>query len=160
MAEPVIPLKIDLLRGSEVSSFRIVLGIIFFVVAAGWVSYKVLNNQPLVLFDAALFILFTLNGAFQIVEGAGISLSALVGQAYIIIDKEAVRVKPGVKSSEERIEWNAVKRLCIDGEMPELWHRDADKSSRIDLSKLSPEMRAVTRQTLKAIAREKNIALN
>lgn len=159
MTRPQTPLKIDLLRGSEISRFRIALGLLFFFVAAGWISYKVVSGQLLVLFDAALFIIFILNAAFQLVEGAGLSAAALLGKAYIIIDENRILVKPGIKAAEQQIIWNDVTRICLDNEMPEFWHAQHTNSYRLDLSKLSSEMRSTTRRTLKALAKEKNIPL-
>lgn len=159
MPQSFTPLKIDLLRGSEISNFRLALAVIFFTVAVGWIAYKTMNQQPLVLFDAAIFIVFILNAAFQAIEGSGLSLSALVGKAYIIIDDEKLLLKPSVKDAEQRIVWDDVERLHLSGEMPGLEIRGKSKSSRLDLSKLSAGMKSKTRETLRSIAKSKNIPI-
>jgi hypothetical protein len=160
MTQSVTPLKIDLLRGSEVSNFRLALAVLFFTVAVGWIAYKVLNQQPLALFDAALFIVFILNAAFQAIEGSGLSLAALVGKAYIIINEKELLLKPSVKDAERRIRWDDVKRLHLSGEMPGLEIRGKPESSRLDLSKLSAGMKSRTRETLRSIAQSKHIPID
>lgn len=157
MAKSVTPLKIDLLRGSEVSGFRLVLAALFFTIAAGWIAYKVLNQQPLVLFDAALFVIFILNAAFQAIEGSGLSAAALVGKAYIIIDDEKLLLKPSVKDAEHRISWDEIQEVNLSGEKPEFIIRAQPKSYRMDLSKLSAGMKSKTRETVRSIAENKNI---
>lgn len=157
MSQPQIPLKIDLLRGSEISRFRIALGVLFFGVAAGWMGYKLLTGTPLVLFDAALFIVFILNSAFQLLEGSGISAAALVGKAYIIIDQTSVRVKPSVKTAERVFLWADIKCLDFDGAQPEFHLRSGEERYQLNLSLLSSPMKAEVRRTLKALARKYNI---
>ncbi|MFW6347096.1 MAG: hypothetical protein ACOC2C_00625 [Cyclonatronaceae bacterium] len=164
MSEPLLPLKIDLLRGSEKSGFRMALGVLFFIIAAGWILYKVLLNEPLHFFDAALFLVFILNAAFQLAEGSGLSLAALFGTAFIIIDKEAIVVKPSVRTKEQRISWEAITQIDLSGENPRLRLDESDEGAsaqeyRLDLSMIAPGVKTRVRETISALARQKNIVL-
>ena len=165
MPEPLLPLKIDLLRGSEKSGFRIALGALFFVIAAGWILYKVLLNEPLHFFDAALFLVFILNAAFQLAEGSGLSLAAVVGTAFIIIDKEAILVKPSVRAKKQHLSWDAITQIDLSGDNPMLWlaesgGRESAQQYRLDLSMVAPEIKTRVRQTISALARQKNIPMS
>ena len=54
---------------------RIILGIIFLVLAIGWLTNKVIDNQSISLFDWGYSGIFALNGLIHVIEGLGFSIT-------------------------------------------------------------------------------------
>ena len=57
------------------SVFRVILGLIFFIISIGWIADKIGDNQMISLFDWAFTGIFALNGLVHIIQGLGLSFT-------------------------------------------------------------------------------------
>ena len=98
-------LKRNLLKVSEKSRFRIVLGIGFLILAVAWVIGRTVENKEVRLMDWIYSVLFVIYGIVYTIEGFGIAFPGLFGKAFVAIDETAISLKTAVFGEARNVFW-------------------------------------------------------
>ncbi len=149
-------LRINLLRITEKSRLRIVLGIGFLVIAIFWIFLNAYENHEIRPFVWVYFVFFIFSGAIHTYEGFGYSVSKLFGKAFIQIDSDTIRIKTGVLDKEQFIFWNEIVSVKYKAAVFEMWR--SDKTSVIfKLSGLEYSLIQQIKEVIGRISAEKGI---
>ena len=150
-------LERDLLKKDEKSLFRIILGILLFVISIVWV---LIHKEVIRPFDWLYSGSFALGGIIHIVEGLGLfSFDRIFGKAYILINSELILLKPSVFNKEQSVYWNNIKSIDYKPNKLKIETID-DTNVIINLSLVSFLLKQEIRRTIDCIAKEKNIKSN
>ncbi len=112
-------LNLNLLHSPVKSSTRRILGFIYTILGILWLTVRILGKDPeekgfsFLWFDILYFIVLLISGAAFILEGSGISIGGMFGEAYIRIDQKRIAVKKGVFSKEWSITWDDVEKIEV-----------------------------------------------
>ncbi len=149
-------LKKDLLKKEKKSIFRIILGILFFVISILWITDRIIDNLTIRPFDWLYTGIFALNGVVHTIEGFGFSIARLFGKAFIMIDNERISIKRGITEKEQKIYWKSIK--TIDYKLNKFRVQNMDNTSMtLDLSKFDYSLKNEIRGIIDCIAKDKNI---
>jgi hypothetical protein len=149
-------LKIDLLKKPKKSLFRIILGILIFLLAIGWIIIRVIKNRSVTPFDWIYSGIFSLNGVFYAIEGLGYSFERFFGKAYILINLECISLKITVYEKEQYINWDEIK--SIDYKLNRFEIKKKDNTNMVlNLSRLDYISINEIKKIINDIAKEKNI---
>ncbi len=149
-------LKRDLLKKEKKSIFRIVLGVLFFVVSGVWIADKILDNQIIRPFDWCYSGIFALNGIVYSIAGLGFSIAKLFGKAFILIDNDRISIKPRIIDKEQNIYWKDIK--AIDYKHNIFRVRNVDNTSMtLDLSKFDYSLKNEIKEIIDCLAKDKNL---
>ena len=151
-------LKLDLLKASKKSILRIVLGILFFLVACGGIITKIIGEgiKP---FDVFFFGIFALCGIIHFIEGLGFSFESLFGKAYILVNDEFISLKASIFDKKQLINWNEIQ--SIDYKLNKFIIQKTDNTTPIiDLSKFEYIINMEIKNVIISIAKEKKIQSN
>ena len=151
--------KKDLLRKSDKSIFRLILGISMCVISLFWIIARLEENEGIRPFDWVYSGFFTLSGVTHILTGLGISIESFFGKAFVHIDNETIDIKLGVFEKEFKIDWQDIK--SIDYKSGDYTFQKLDNSSIFfPISKLDYSSILDIRNTLLKFAESKNIRYN
>ena len=104
-------LRRNLLKISEPSRFRIILGIGSIIFSGLWIIVRAYEDSHISLSDWIYSALFLLYGTIYTIEGFGVAFLSLFGKSYIAIDQEAIRIKNGVFEKEQNIPWSDIQSI-------------------------------------------------
>jgi len=152
-------LKRDLLIISKKSVYRIILGIGFFISAAGWVFSKHIDNEVVEIFDWLFFGAMALNGILHLVEGFGYSFSKLFGKAFISIDNDEIRIKNGIFDKEQGILWKDIKSINYKPNIFQIRKKD-ETFVALKLQDLDYSFIREIKESIRVIAHEKNVPIS
>ena len=148
--------KKDLLKKERKSVFRVILGILFFVISIIWIAVRINDNQIIRPFDWLYTGIFALNGIVHTIEGFGFSIASLFGKAFVLIDSERISIKPGIIDKEQNVYWKDVK--TIDYKLNKFRFENIDNTNKtLDLSKLDYELKNKIKENIAGIAKDKNV---
>lgn len=151
--------KKDLLKKSDKSIYRLILGIIFCVSSILWIIARLADNELIGLFDWFYVGFFTLMGLTYILAGLGISIERYFGKAFVHIDNEMIYIKLGVFEKECKIDWQDVK--SIEYKLGDFTVQQLDNSSVFfPISKLNYSNVIGIRNTMSKLAESKDIRFN
>ena len=149
-------LKKDLLKKDGKSTFKIILGILFFVISIVWITERIMDNLIIRPFDWLYTGIFALNGVVHTIEGFGFSIASLFGKAFVLIDNKHISIKPGIINKEQSIYWDSIK--SIDYKLNKYHIQNTDSTSMtVDLTKFDYALKNEIKETIYCIAKEKNI---
>ena len=152
-------LKLNLLKERGKSLFRVVLGIIFFLIVIGWIIIIIIRKEEIKPFEYLLYGLFALNGIVQFVEGLGYPFESLFGKAYIWINDEFISLKSSVFAKKQFVNWDDIQ--IIDYKLNKfIIEKTDDTILIIDLSKFEYIVNMEIKKVIFDIAKEKNIQAN
>jgi len=149
-------LKIDLLKKPKKSLFRVILGILMFLLAIGWIIIRVIKNISITPFDWIYSGIFSLNGVSHVIEGLGYSFERFFGKAYILINLECISLKITVFEKEQYINWDEIKSIDYKLNKFEIKKKD-DTNMVLNLSRLDYISINEIKKIINDIAKEKNI---
>ena len=149
---------IDLLKKTEKSSFRIIVGIIFFLISAIWLIGKIYNNIYITGFDWFYVIAMALNGIVHIIEGFGISIEKKIGSAYVSVNEEKISIKTGIFEKQQTITWNEIQTINYKLNRYEITRKN-EELFKLDLSKLNYSVKKEVNNVISKIAKEKNLLI-
>jgi hypothetical protein len=150
-------LKKDLLAKEKRSIFRMVLGLLFLLIAGHRPISKAMMNVEITTFDWAYIVVFALNGIMHLVVGFGYSLNKLFGRAFVVINNELISVKTKINRKETTVYWKEIK--CIDFSYSKLVIGKADNTKlNIAIGNLTYETKKAIKATIVQITEDKNIA--
>ena len=149
-------LKIDLLEKSKKSLFRIVLGVLFFVIACAWISIRIIYQEDIRGFDWLYFGIWALGGIIHIIGGA---MERFFGKAYVLIDSELISFQQGIYKKEQTVYWNNIKSINYKPNQFRIKKTD-DTTVIISLFEIDYSLKNKIKETIACIAKEKNIGSN
>lgn len=149
----------DLLIIQKKSVFRIIIGILFFVISIAWIVDNEVNGQVISLLDGLLFGIIVMNGFVHSIEGFGFSLARLFGKAYIQIDSDRIVVKTGVLTKEQSVYWQDIKSISYKPIRYKVVKTD-DTSMVFNLSKLDYSLIKEIKSAIVEIADEKGLEVS
>ncbi len=147
----------DLLK-IEKSKFKIILGILFLIIAIAWIIIKIFEHENIGTFDWIYSGIFSLNGILNIIEGIGVSSSRLFGKAYILINDENILIKKNIFDKEKKVFWNeilSIRKMSNNF----VFETDNEKSLTINMSKFHYSLVRKINDTVDNIAKGKNIKI-
>ncbi len=150
-------LRRDLLKISEKSLFRIILGLGSVLIACSWIVVDAFENQIFRIVALPYFIFFVFSGIIHIYEGFGYSVSKLFGKAYILIDTDVIRIKTGVLDKEQFVFWNEVASIYYKAAVFEI-RRSDNTTVVLKLSTLEYSLIQQIKEVIGRISVEKGIA--
>jgi len=149
----------NLLKGRKKSTFAIVVGILFFIVAISWIPVRLTENGSVSGFDWFYMIIFLLNGLSQTMAGLGYSIDSLVGKAFIEIDNQIIRLKTGPFDKEQSITWDEIH--SIDYKLNKLMITKNNRTKlNLTMSKLEYSVIQEIKNVISEIANKKEIPIN
>ena len=86
----------DLLNHGNKSKTKLIFGIIFILISLLWILIRVIENDPIRVFDYLYSFIFLINGVVHIIESRGKSIAIFFGKAYILINQEKFEYKPKI----------------------------------------------------------------
>lgn len=152
-------LKRDLLIIQKKSVFRIIIGILFFVISIAWIVDKEVIGQVISLLDGLLLGIFVMNGFVHSIEGFGFPLTRLFGKAYIQIDSKRIAVKTGVLTKEQSVSWQDIKSISYKPIRFKVVKND-DTTMVFNLSKLDYTLIKEIKSAVIEIANEKGLEVS
>lgn len=152
-------LKKDLLQIEKKSLARIILGIGFFICAAGWILSRHIDNQIIKFFDWLFFGTMAINGIYHVIEGFGFSFPKLFGKAFIIIDNDEIRIKNGVFDEEQSILWRDIKSIRYKPSIFQIIKLD-ETFVAFKLQDLDYSLIREIKEVIRAIAHEKGVEIS
>lgn len=152
-------LKRDLLKIEKKSVFKIIVGMLFFVISIAWIVDKNINDQIIRPFDWLLLGIFVLNGVVHSIEGFGFSLARLFGKAFILIDNERIVIKTGVFAKEQNVSWQDIKSIANNPIRCQIARNDGT-SVTLKLSKLDYSLIKDIKSTIIVFAKEKGLEVS
>ena len=150
-------LEIDLLKTkSKKSRIRVLLGILFTMLAISWITIKLIGNNIISPFDWFYFGIMGINGFFHMVEGFGYPFDRLFGKAYILINSDFISIKASTLDKNQIINWSDIK--SVEYKLNKFEIIKTDNTYRyIFLSYLDYISINAIKQTIHGIAKEKQI---
>jgi hypothetical protein len=148
--------KKDLLKKQRKSIFRIIIGILLFVISIVWITDRIMDNLTIRLFDWSYTGIFALNGIIHTFEGLGFSIASLFGKAYISIDNEQILIKRGIFDKEQKIYWNSIKTIFYKLNKFRIQNID-NTDMTLDLTKFDYELKNEIKEIIENIAKDKRI---
>jgi len=148
--------KKDLLKKSDKSIFRLILGISMCVISILWIVARLAENDLIRPFDWVYSGIFALSGVTHILTGLGISIESFFGKAFVYIDNEMIDIKLGVFEKEYKIDWQDVK--SIEYKLGDFTIQQLDNSSIFfPISKLDYSSIIGIRNIMSKLAESKDI---
>lgn len=149
-------LKKDLLAKQKKSIFRIVIGILFIVFAGAWLVIRIAEDEKIRAFDWGYSIVFMLNGIFHIITGLGYNINSLFGNAFVLINRELISIKPQFNKKEETIYWSDIK--FIDFKYHQLIIKKNDNTNlKVELEDLTYDTKRDIKTILSKLSEDKSI---
>ena len=155
-------LNIDILCSPPRSFFRKSLGVLYLLMGISWFFTRIISDDPepfrfpLPILDVSYIILFGIAGIIFIIEGSGISMARLFGEAYIRIGMEGIFVKKGVFSKEWVLLWSDIEQ--VEYKVIKIHFKLKDNSyHELDYDNLDYGHIQEIKKALKVIAKEKSI---
>ena len=148
-------LKIDLYEEKKKSLFKIIFGILYFLIVIAWIIIVIIGKtiNP---FNWISIVVFAFGGVVYIVEGLGYRLESLFGKAYIWINDDFISLKSSAFNQTQLINWNEIQ--CIEYKLNKFVIQKTDDSIQvIDLSKFEYVLNMKIKETIIDIAKEKNL---
>jgi len=152
-------LKINLLKKPKKSLFKIILGILLFLLAISWITIRVIADRSITPFGWIYFGIFSLNGVFHFIEGLGYSFESFWGKAYIMVNLECISLKASVFEKEQYINWDEIKSIYYKLNKLEIEKKD-NTNMILTLSKFDYISINEIKKSINNIAKEKNIQVN
>jgi hypothetical protein len=158
-------LNIDILRIPVKSKARRIIGILYILMSVCWLVISIIYYEPVAnkatktFLDLVYIIFFGLAGIIFLIDGYGISISKWFGEAYIRINDIQICVKKGVFSNEWILSWSEIELINIT--VVGIKFSLTDKSLlELNYDNIDYEYIQLIKQTIKSIAKEKNIKIN
>jgi hypothetical protein len=153
---PNMELKKDLLAIEKKSIFRMLLGVLFLLIAGHRPIFIIFENAKITTFDWVYIWVFALNGVLHIVEGYGYSLTKLFGRAFIVINNELISAKTKINREEVTVYWKDIK--CIDFSYSKLVSVKADNTKlNIAIGDLTYDTKKAMKVSIAQIMEDKKI---
>ena len=149
--------KKDLLK-RERSRTSLLLGYALYAFAILWVIVRWRTHESITPTDWLFIILMFLNGVSQTIYGLGYPMERLFGKAFIEIDDEAIKIKPGVFDKEQQIDWNSISSIAYKPANFILTKKDGT-SLTLPLSSLEYSVIQEIKDAIAATAKSKDIPL-
>ena len=150
-------LKIDLLDRGKGSLFRIILGVLFFLISCIWIlCIKIIDKENIRAFDWLYSGTFALGGIIHIVGGLS---GRFFGKAYILINSELISFKQGIYKKEKTVYWENIKSIDYKPNKFRIEKTD-DTTVIINLYEIGYSSKNEIKDMIGCIAREKNIESN
>ena len=146
----------DLLKEKKKSTFRVIIGILFFVISIFWIQNIFKAGHSLEPFDWFYSAILLLNGIVHILGGLGYSVERLIGKAYIKINSEFIKVKPGIFEKETEINWNDIDSIDY---IPNVFkiHKQDKTTQLLSISKLDYSIISDIKNVISEIAKVKKL---
>ena len=110
-------LYIDLLKNGKKSKYKVFIGITLAVLGITYFVSKMFLKIPTELstfsriIDWLFLISFTSWGIITIFQGIGKPLESKIGEAFISIDEQSIRIKKSIYSKEVIYSWDKIKYI-------------------------------------------------
>ena len=155
-------LNINILQLPARSLFKRILGVLYLIMGISWFLSRIIFDDPessrfpLPILDLSYIILFGFSGIIFIIEGYGVSIARLFGEAYIRIGMEGIFVKKGVFSKEWVLLWSDIEQ--VEYKVIKIHFKLKDNSyHELDYDNLDYGHIQEIKKALKVIAKEKSI---
>ena len=153
-------LNVDLLKVKRKKSlFRVILGILFFLIASSWIIIRLIDDEIIKPFDWICFGVFALNGVIHCAEGLGYSFESFFGKAYILINSDFISLKANVFDKNQLISWKEIKSINYKFNKFEIKKTDNTTMS-VNLSKFDYILINEIKKITNSIAKKKGIESN
>ena len=152
-------LKVDISEKAKKSPIKVVLGILFLVLACSWIGLGIIDQEGIGAYDWVFFGVFILNGIFNIIEGFGVYFEKFYSNAHILINSELISIKQSLTDRKRVVYWDEIKSVDCRAEILKI-EKTEGKNVLIDISELSYYLRSDIKDTICSIAKEKNIESN
>ena len=146
----------DLTRPPTKSRWGIAYGIFFLVLLCVWIIYRITQKETFGIFECLFFGAMSLTPIRSIIEGMGISIERLIGEAYILINSELISLKSSVFAKKQFIYWDDIKSIEYSPYMFKIQKTD-NTNFIIQLAKFSYVLKKEIIDTIEYIAKEKNV---
>ncbi len=144
-------IKRDLLKKENKSFFKIIIGILFFASTIAYGFGKYMLSHTIVTYDWFLIVFMVLIGVIFTIEGAGFSLSKLLGKAFINIDEYTIEIKTDIFAKKQKVCWHEIE--SVEYKAKEINIMKTDGSSLVlDLSQFDPSLIKEAKKSIKSIA--------
>ena len=157
-------LNIDILCSPPRSFFRKFLGVLYLLMGISWFFTRIISDDPepsrfpLPILDLSYIILFGFSGIIFIIEGYGVSIAMLFGEAYIRIGMEGIFVKKGVFLKEWVLLWSDIEQ--VEYKVIKIQFKLKDNSyHELDYDNLDYGHIQEIKKAIKVIAKEKGIEI-
>jgi len=104
-------INIDLLKLKKKSAFRIILGLVAFILAFSWIIDRMITYHNFRYFDWFYFTIFIFFGILHTYEGFGYSIRRILGKSYININNEVIAFKNDISNKEQKILWSNTTKI-------------------------------------------------
>jgi len=151
----MMELQIDLFKREAKSRFRVIGGIIFFLVGIGLIMLAIIGKEKLMLFKLIFYVLYALLGIVHIMSGLGYPVEKLFGKAYILINSEIISIKPGVFEKEQSVKWSDIQSINYKLNKYVIQKTD-NETLVIELSKFEYIINKEIKKTIDYFIQEKN----
>ena len=149
-------LKVDISEKAKKSPFKVVLGVIYLVLACSCIGIRIIDQEGIRVSDWVFFGVFILNGIFFIIDGLGVYFEKFYSNAHILINSELISMKLSITDRKRSVYWNDIKSVDCRAEILKI-EKTEGKNVLIDISELSYYLRSDIKDTICSIAKEKNI---
>ena len=149
----------DLLKEKKKSKFALILSILFYVIAIGWIPIRLSEKGSISGFDWLYTSIMFINGLSQTMAGFGYSIERLIGKAFIKIDSQVIKIKTGAFDKEQSIDWSEIN--SIEYKPSNFMITKNDKTIfKLSMTKLEYSVIKEIKNVINEIGNDKKISVN
>ena len=148
----------NLLTKRKTSKVQIIFGVLFIILSCLWIFVKKYEGKPIVGFDWFYSIIFFLNGIVNILEGKGIQINKIFGDAFIRITEKEIIYKPKTISKAIRLSWEEISEIMLKTSQIEILGND-NKNIELQYNKLDYTSVVEIKDLIANIAQTKKVLI-
>ncbi len=149
------PIKFSLIASYKFNVVRMFMGLVMLLLCA-YSVFVLIKGGEVGGLQLVLLPVFFFAGILYVILGLGKNPISFLGDAYVEINDETIKVKPAVKAEEWQIKWADISEIRI--KVTAIVFNN-DTSKQLSFDKLSKNSEEDLKEIVIALAKEKNITL-
>ncbi|MFO7938498.1 MAG: hypothetical protein R6U66_01990 [Bacteroidales bacterium] len=148
----------DLTPKQRTHPFRFIVGAISLLLAFIWLFGTLQKEGSMPLFAIVFFLFLLVNGLWHALEGAGVQVNRIFGNACIRINEEMIFIKGELFGRAVTLPWHLVKSITLKPYRVEVLDSQG-QCMEFDFSRLDFKQMENLKQILRTMAQKKEIGV-
>ena len=148
----------DLTPKQRSHPFRVFVGAISLILSFIWLYESIQKASSLSLFSLGFFIFLLIIGLWHILEGAGVQVNRIFGNACIRINEEMIYIKGQLFGPAISLPWEMIKSITLKPYKVEVLDSQGE-CMEFDFSRLDYKQMENVKEVLHAMAQKKEIGV-
>ncbi len=148
----------DLNPKQRTHPFRVIVGVISLLLSFIWLYESLQKGASLSLFSLGFFLFLLIIGVWHILEGAGIQVNRIFGNACIRINEEMIYIRGQLFGPAITLQWEMVKSITLKPYKVEVLDSHG-QCMEFDFSRLDYKQMENLKEVLHVMAQKKEIGV-